>query len=290
MRRALKALASQRSSHSCACETSTRWPVTSFKDPIDEHSYLTKIGPFHKHVLINTPNKGAHQWKVKPDIGKNGAVSLLAACTSVMAPGKPLDNAVLNRNSQKLLINQYSHCTHVESDQYTEIDADECQVRIFPDGYEFSAHADKIEQMLTAVLNNKDDPVLAQKSSLRVPHIYICAHLARDSRCGYAGPVLAESARTFVQSMTGPAKETQVSFIDHMGGHKFAGNVLFYIPDSMFPGDNGEGTYSTVWYGRANLSNLEDMIQTTFRGKTIHEFVRYSSGRYRSGNNEDAFQ
>lgn len=67
----------------------------------------------------------------------------------------------------------------------------------------------------------------------------ICSHKLRDKRCGIAGPILArEIDRVVSHSYSSEAPPTPMHTIQvsHIGGHKFAGNVIVYP--------------TGVWYGR----------------------------------------
>ena len=82
------------------------------------------------------------------------------------------------------------------------------------------------------------------------PTILICGHGGRDMRCGIMGPVLLhefervlrekgfhvpeEEPSGFGQAVTvdGPG-HANVGLISHIGGHKYAGNVIIYIPPEL---------------------------------------------------------
>jgi len=56
-------------------------------------------------------------------------------------------------------------------------------------------------------------------------YILICAHRAKDSRCGHCGAIIAEEFMK--QSMTSCYK-TQVYKVSHVGKHEYAANVITY--------------------------------------------------------------
>lgn len=127
--------------------------------------------------------------------------------------------------------------------------------------------------------------------------ILICGHGGRDERCGKLGPVLrdefeeklqrqnvpllkdtpvaeAEEVKTEVEGYTPTAR---VGLISHIGGHKWAGNVIVYIPPSF--GDNalaGKG----IWYGRVGPEHVEGIVaKTVLEGKVIKELFRGGVGQ-----------
>ncbi|KAF2156267.1 hypothetical protein K461DRAFT_318855 [Myriangium duriaei CBS 260.36] len=128
--------------------------------------------------------------------------------------------------------------------------------------------------------------------------ILVCGHMARDKRCGILAPILMAEFRDKLarQNVTvledqAPPVETRVrneateeykvtarvGSISHIGGHKFAGNVIVYIPPS-FRGNalNGKG----IWYGRVEPGHVEGIVaQTVLGGKVIKELFRGGIGQ-----------
>lgn len=127
--------------------------------------------------------------------------------------------------------------------------------------------------------------------------ILICGHGGRDERCGKLGPILrdefeeklqrqnipmlreapvaeAEEVKTEVVGYTPTAR---VGLISHIGGHKWAGNVIIYIPPSF--SDNalaGKG----IWYGRVGPEHVEGIVaKTVLDGKVIKDLFRGGIGQ-----------
>lgn len=71
-----------------------------------------------------------------------------------------------------------------------------------------------------------------------------------------------------------------VGLISHIGGHKYAGNVIIYLPPSFVSssGDNplaGKG----LWYGRIEPKHVEGLVEETFtRGRVIKNHFRGGIG------------
>ncbi|KAK6411749.1 Altered inheritance of mitochondria protein 32 [Oleoguttula sp. CCFEE 5521] len=122
--------------------------------------------------------------------------------------------------------------------------------------------------------------------------VLICGHGSRDSRCGTLGPLLRDefcdqlATHTIpVLSVPPPASSpdlstpppARVGLISHIGGHKFAGNVIIYIPPSMK--DHalaGKG----IWYGRVGPEHVEGIVRETIvGGKVIQELFRGGIGK-----------
>lgn len=132
--------------------------------------------------------------------------------------------------------------------------------------------------------------------------VLICGHGGRDMRCGVMGPVLrdefkaqlpkagvdvldgpvqmgvAEGAEAIAAgSVEKPASTARLGLISHIGGHKFAGNVIIYLPLSMKAGDGtrhplaGHG----IWYGRVEPRHVQGIVQETIkRGNVIADMFR----------------
>jgi len=122
--------------------------------------------------------------------------------------------------------------------------------------------------------------------------VLICGHGGRDERCGKLGPVLQEEfeeklerqniqvireapvvdaveVETEVQGYQPAARVAQIS---HIGGHKFAGNIIIYIPPSFTMNPlAGKG----IWYGRVEPQHVEGIVgKTVLDGKVIKDLFR----------------
>lgn len=133
-------------------------------------------------------------------------------------------------------------------------------------------------------------------SPVRTPTILICGHRSRDSRCGVLGPLLESefgrqlgelgftvSTKTVPpehESRDGVRLTAQVSLISHIGGHKWAGNVIAYVPPGWPPGgkatvSEGPSTSSSplagcgIWYGRVEPKHVEGIIKETILGGNV---------------------
>lgn len=89
-----------------------------------------------------------------------------------------------------------------------------------------------------------------------------------------ASPLQAEVVDTEKEGYTPHAR---VGLISHIGGHKFAGNVIVYIPPSFTANPlRGKG----IWYGRVEPANVEGIVQkTVVEGKVIKELFRGGVGQ-----------
>ena len=140
------------------------------------------------------------------------------------------------------------------------------------------------------------------------PTVLICSHASRDVRCGVLGPLLeTEFRRTLGREGflvgerpgvsgegggggkkggkgkgKGKGKGVSVGLVSHVGGHKWAGNVIVYFPpiltrevlDGIEDGQEelaGRG----VWYGRVEPRHVEGIVnETIVGGRVIEELCR----------------
>jgi len=96
-------------------------------------------------------------------------------------------------------------------------------------------------------------------SRLRGTWFLICAHKLRDKRCGVTGPILADELEKYAASHSLKGSDTGVHTlkISHIGGHKFAGNVIVYP--------------SGVWYGRVTPCHVPLLVGAYAEGKKEEE-------------------
>ena len=101
------------------------------------------------------------------------------------------------------------------------------------------------------------------------PTILICGHGGRDARCGVLGPLLRTQFRDDLKRR---GIDADVGLISHIGGHKYAGNVILYVPPSM----RGNALAGTgIWYGRVGPEEVQGVVEETFvRGRVIGELLR----------------
>ncbi|KAJ4287572.1 hypothetical protein N0V90_012275 [Kalmusia sp. IMI 367209] len=110
------------------------------------------------------------------------------------------------------------------------------------------------------------------------PIVLICGHGGRDQRCGILGPVLQSSFRT---ELARRGIDADVGLISHIGGHKYAGNVIIYLPPNM---QTNELMGSGIWYGRIGPEEVEGVVEeTVVKGRIIADLLR--GGITQSGGN-----
>jgi len=87
-------------------------------------------------------------------------------------------------------------------------------------------------------------------------------------------PGLLESQYEATGNEKGAAR---IGLISHIGGHKFAGNVILYIPPGMKAGDGTAHALAGcgIWYGRVEPKHVEGIVkETVLGGRVIEDLFR----------------
>lgn len=94
-------------------------------------------------------------------------------------------------------------------------------------------------------------------------HVFVCVHAARDERCGRCGPPLLAAMREAVAEAG--LEDVAVRATSHVGGHKYAGNLLIYP----------EG----VWYGYVRPDDAGRVVRDHLvDGRILADLHRGSMG------------
>lgn len=128
-------------------------------------------------------------------------------------------------------------------------------------------------------------------------HVLICGHEARDKRCGSLGKPLRSEFEAKLRDKhinivstpacdedlsilgrpveVGPFESARVGLISHIGGHKFAGNVILRFPPLPVHPLSG----MEIWYGRVEPKHVEGIVEETIGGgRVIQELLRGIKG------------
>ncbi|KAK4787438.1 hypothetical protein SAY86_011271 [Trapa natans] len=97
-----------------------------------------------------------------------------------------------------------------------------------------------VDTFVEEVLVKESEWLPGNPETLSGSYIFVCSHGSRDRRCGVCGPALVSRFREDIE-MYGLHSKVSVSPCSHIGGHKYAGNVLVF-------GTNPGGSVSGHWY------------------------------------------
>ncbi|KAF5746894.1 hypothetical protein HS088_TW06G01070 [Tripterygium wilfordii] len=102
-------------------------------------------------------------------------------------------------------------------------------------------------------------------------HIFVCAHEKRDTRCGVCGPALIEKLKQEIVAR-GLKDKLFVSPCSHIGGHKYAGNLIIFGP-------NPEGKVTGHWYGYVTPEDVPELLdEHVAKGVVIKRLWRGQMG------------
>ena len=127
----------------------------------------------------------------------------------------------------------------------------------------------------------------------------ICSHNSRDSRCGILGPLLHDQFRHVLSKVVTKrlpiatdseqhsldANKVNIGMISHVGGHKWAGNVILNLPrQRQIRGSDASGIRQRIvspvagagiWYGRVEPRHADGIVkETILKGRVIQELFR----------------
>jgi hypothetical protein len=128
------------------------------------------------------------------------------------------------------------------------------EVLLFPDMVKYKGLGESdVESFVEEVLVKGEMWALGEPEPLVGSHVFICGHGSRDRKCGVCGPVLKDR---FTEEIANRGLEDQVSvrFCSHIGGHKYAGNVIVFRH-----GDSGEVTGH--WYGYVSPEDVPEILE-----------------------------
>lgn len=112
--------------------------------------------------------------------------------------------------------------------------------------------------------------------------ILLCAHRTRDARCGQSAPLLRREFERQLRPLglyrdLGDERPGGVGiyFTSHMGGHKYAANVIVYRRGDVdsygkTTGGTGEGAAQGIWLARVRPEDCENIVRfTVLQGKVV---------------------
>ncbi|KAI7724891.1 hypothetical protein M8C21_025817, partial [Ambrosia artemisiifolia] len=100
-------------------------------------------------------------------------------------------------------------------------------------------------------------------------HIFVCSHSSRDKRCGFCGPILIKKFKE--EAELRGLDNVSVSACSHVGGHKYAGNLIIYsVQDKKVSGH---------WYGYVTPSDVPELLDNHIgKGEIIDRIWRGQMG------------
>ncbi|KAJ4763941.1 Altered inheritance of mitochondria protein 32 [Rhynchospora pubera] len=150
-------------------------------------------------------------------------------------------------------------------------DASNGDVLIFPDmiRYRRLTHFD-VETFVEEALVKDTEWLPGSPTSITGAYVFVCAHGSRDKRCGTCGPALIKKFKEEI-GVRGLQDLITVSGCSHIGGHKYAGNVI------IFSLVNGE--VAGHWYGYVAPDDVAVLLdQHIGKGEVVDHLWRGQLG------------
>ncbi|KAG2731053.1 hypothetical protein G9P44_006202 [Scheffersomyces stipitis] len=104
-------------------------------------------------------------------------------------------------------------------------------------------------------------------------YVFFCSHKSRDKRCGVTAPIMKKEMDIYLRDLglyrdvgDNTPGGVKVAFINHIGGHKYAANVIIYLRKS---GKN-------IWLARCKPNNVRPIVDECIvnDGKVWPEKIR----------------
>ncbi len=137
---------------------------------------------------------------------------------------------------------------------------DKVDVYVFPAAVRYQNVGKKEWQQILKTHAQKGQ-VCSEVPSVKLEgkYIFVCTHGKRDHRCGEQGPVIMKKFQE--EALERGLQDIHVHAISHIGGHKYAGNIIIY-PE----GD---------WYGYVTPESVPRIFDKhILGGETIEELHR----------------
>ncbi|KAL6577935.1 hypothetical protein OROMI_010263 [Orobanche minor] len=139
-------------------------------------------------------------------------------------------------------------------------------VLIFPDmiRYRRLTHFD-VDTFVDEVLVKDNEWLPGSPETLRGWYVFVCCHGTRDRRCGVCGPSITSKFRNEIESR-GIQRKVSVSPCSHIGGHKYAGNVIIFGP-------NIKKEVTGHWYGYVMPEDVSLLLEQHIGKGEIIDFL-----------------
>ncbi|KAL5572790.1 hypothetical protein UlMin_022387 [Ulmus minor] len=143
-------------------------------------------------------------------------------------------------------------------------------VLIFPDMIKYRGLKDsEVDSFVEDVLVNGKPWASGVQEVFAGTFVFVCSHASRDKRCGVCGPVLIDK---FKDECELRALTVFVLACSHIGGHKYAGNLIIYSPG---PDEKVMGH----WYGYVTPEDIPEFLdQHIAKGEIIERLWRGQMG------------
>ncbi|CAI9111470.1 OLC1v1011695C1 [Oldenlandia corymbosa var. corymbosa] len=144
-------------------------------------------------------------------------------------------------------------------------------VLIFPEMIKYRGLKESdVDGFIDDVLVNGKPWAAGVQEVLSGSYVFVCAHNKRDRRCGVCGPILIEKFKEEIESKN-LKSQVSVTACSHVGGHKYAGNMIIFST-------NAEGEIAGHWFGYVTPDDVSDLLDRHIgKGEIIERIWRFAS-------------
>jgi len=231
-----------KSSAATATTTTTPPPATATeKEPPKLKPLLASANEYQRHIFVGSGI--ASQW---PKNAKDTSPLIEQLWT-------------IFKDTQELKPNQL---TLFESRDKKENGS--VEVFVFPEHVKLKLNEANVNDFVADVKEGNIGKRL-EKGYLNTIHVFVCCHASHDNRCGECGGPIYQEFQKAIQAASLKDK-ISVHRCSHIGGHKFAGNVI------VFNKGNGD------WYGNLKSSHVPIILNNIQKGEIAYDFWRGRMG------------
>ncbi|KAL6994400.1 hypothetical protein U1Q18_012505 [Sarracenia purpurea var. burkii] len=143
---------------------------------------------------------------------------------------------------------------------------------LFPEMIKYRSLKDSdVDIFVDDVLVNGKPWASGVQEELTGSYVFVCAHASRDRRCGVCGPALIEKFKEEIE-LKGLKDQVFVGACSHVGGHKYAGNLIIFSADQ-------QGKVAGHWYGYVTPDDVAELLEQHIgKGKIIERLWRGQMG------------
>ena len=126
--------------------------------------------------------------------------------------------------------------------------------------------------MFANFLNGESNWAPEKTKETKKDWLFICGHMQRDERCGIVGPAILEELKK-----NHLCPENNMALISHIGGHKFAGNIIVYKQVQKTDQKSGNVDRKLVdclWFSKVFPTNISMVCENLRKNVIIEELYR----------------
>jgi len=238
--------------YSTECECEFGFSRQDFK----KDSMVGRVSYHDKHIFVLTKQR-ATDWE--KDFDKEGFVNVLKTGL---------------KKSLKSVRCKISYAEAVDGEDAGD-ETNTFTVLVLPDMIKYTGVTESNIQQLADSIANKAFPTDATlvKEPLDGAQIFICCHTNKDTRCGVCGPRIYKEFAEQIPQTRFKDQPVSIRRVTHIGGHKFAGNVIIYQYSA------GNQKVFGDWYGYVDLKDVSRLInEHMIGGRIVKDLWRGRAG------------